>query len=287
VLAFDLLARTPARVNPDETQQLIALETPAARQLRAGFQWLRFERELEREFRREQAQQRLPQIRLNLYLAFALVLAFGGLNTLVLGSRMPASIWVVQFGVLLPVVCAALIVTHLANGRRIYPRVAPVLVPIANLAVIAIELQAAKIGVHSLFATVVLASVFTYYLVGLLFYEALRANALTWGAYVAFGLASGVADVQVVYNALVLLCANVVGASVAYGLETVLRAHFLEARRAGLARRPHGALQPPPLRRTCRGDVAPGAARGHEARAAAGGHRLLQALQRPARPSGR
>jgi diguanylate cyclase (GGDEF)-like protein len=76
----------------------------------------------------------------------------------------------------------------------------------------------------------VLASVFTYYLVGLLFYEALRANALTWGAYVAFGLASGVADVQVVYNALVLLCANVVGASVAYGLETVLRAHFLEAR---------------------------------------------------------
>jgi diguanylate cyclase (GGDEF)-like protein len=217
-------------VNPDETQQLIALETPAARQSRAGFQWLRFERELEREFRREQAEQRLPQIRLNLYLAFALVLAVGGLNTLVLGSRMPSSIWVVQFGVLLPAVCAALVVTHLANGRRIYPRAAPVLVPVANLAVIAIELQAAKIGVHSLFATVVLATVFTYYLVGLLFYEALRANALTWGAYVAFGLASGVADVQVVYNALVLLCANVVGASVAYGLETVLRAHFLEAR---------------------------------------------------------
>jgi diguanylate cyclase (GGDEF)-like protein len=217
-------------LNPDETQQLIVDETPAARQLRAGFQWLRFERELEREYRREQASQRLPQIRINLYLAAALIVAFGGLNTLVLGTDAPASIWAVQFGVLLPVALAAIVITHLPNGRRLYPRLAPVLVPIAGLAVISIELQAAKVGVHSLFATVVLASVFTYYLVGLLFYEAVRANALTWAAYVAFGLASGVSDVHVVYNAIVLLLANVVGASVAYGLETVLRAHFLEAR---------------------------------------------------------
>jgi diguanylate cyclase (GGDEF)-like protein len=217
-------------LNPDETQQLIVDETPAARQLRAGFQWLRFERELEREYRREQASQRLPQIRINLYLAAALIVAFGGLNTLVLGTGAPASIWAVQFGVLLPVALAAIVITHLPNGRRLYPRLAPVLVPIAGLAVISIELQAAKVGVHSLFATVVFASVFTYYLVGLLFYEAVRANALTWAAYVAFGLASGVSDVHVVYNAIVLLFANVVGASVAYGLETVLRAHFLEAR---------------------------------------------------------
>jgi diguanylate cyclase (GGDEF)-like protein len=217
-------------LNPDETQQLIVDETPAARQLRAGFQWLRFERELEREFRREQASQRLPQIRLNLYLAAALVVAFGGLNTLVLGANAPASIWAVQFGVLLPVAILAIVVTHLPNGRRIYPRVAPLLVPIAGLAVISIELQAARIDVHSLFVTVVLAAIFTYYLVGLLFYEAVRANALTWAAYVAFGLASGVSDMHVVYNALVLLFANVVGASVAYGLEMVLRAHFLEAR---------------------------------------------------------
>jgi diguanylate cyclase (GGDEF)-like protein len=217
-------------LNPDETQQLIVDETPAARQLRAGFRWLRFERELEREYRREQASQRLPQIRVNLYLAAALIVAFGGLNTLVLGTGAPASIWAVQFGVLLPVALAAIVITHLPNGRRIYPRLAPVLVPIAGLAVISIELQAAKVDVHSLFATVVLASVFTYYLVGLLFYEAVRANALTWAAYVAFGLASGVSDMHVVYNAIVLLLANVVGASVAYGLETVLRAHFLEAR---------------------------------------------------------
>jgi diguanylate cyclase (GGDEF)-like protein len=217
-------------VNPDETQQLIVDETPAARQLRAGYQWLRFERELEREFRREQAAQRLPQIRLNLYLAAALVLAFAGLNTLVLGSAVPASIWAVQFGVLLPAVGAAIFVTYLRNGRRIYPRLAPLLVPVAGLAVIAVELTAAKLGVHSLFAMVVLACVFTYYLVGLLFFEAVRANALMWAAYVAFGLVSGVGDVHVVYNSLVLLCANVVGASVAYGLEMVLRAHFLEAR---------------------------------------------------------
>lgn len=217
-------------LNPDETQQLLIDETAASRQLRAGFPMLRFERELEREFRREQASSRLPQIRFNLYLAIAVVSAFGGLSTLVLGPGDHAALGWLHFGVVLPVLAIAVAITHVEDGRRIYPRFAPLLMPLACLGVVAIELLAARAGVHSLFVHVVIASVFCYYLVGLLFYEALRANAVTWVAYVAFAYVLGVPESQVLYNATALLLVNLVGATAAYGLETVLRTHFLESR---------------------------------------------------------
>ena len=82
--------RAAVALNPDETQQLIIDESAAARQLRAGFPWLRFEHDLEREFRRDQSRSRLAQIRFNLYLAAALVVCFGLLNAFVIRSNAQA-----------------------------------------------------------------------------------------------------------------------------------------------------------------------------------------------------
>ncbi len=59
------------------------------------------------------------------------------------------------------------------------------------------------------------------------------------------------------------------------------------AGRDGGARRAHGHLQPPHVRRTRRGAVGPGGARTGAARDAARRHRLLQAIQRPLRAPGR
>jgi diguanylate cyclase (GGDEF)-like protein len=217
-------------LDPLATHKLIADESAAARQLRAGFPWLRFEHELEREFRREQATSRLPQIRFNLYVGIALVVAFGLLNRMVLGSGSQGVMLAVQFGLLLPLTIGATLVTHLANAPRIYPRVAVLLAPIAGIAVAALELRASQTGVQILFSMLLLTSIYTYYLVGLLFYEALRANLITWCAYLTFGIVGAVPEPVLIYNALVLLFSNVVGATVAYGLETVIRTHFLEAR---------------------------------------------------------
>ena len=216
-------------MSPDETQQLITDQTAAARQLRAGFPWLGFEHELEREFRREQARTRLPQIRFNLYLAVVMVVVYGGLSTLVLPGSSSA-IYAVQFGLLLPAVSLLLWVAHIRNGWKLYPRVAPLLAPVAGLAVAAVELKASQAGVQILFSSLLLTSIFTYYLLGLLFYEALRANVIVWGAYLAFGIVASLPESQLIYNATVLLIANVIGATVAYGFETLVRTHFLEAR---------------------------------------------------------
>ena len=216
-------------MSPDETQQIITDQTAAARQLRAGFPWLGFEHDLEGEFRREQARTRLPQIRFNLYLVVVMVVVYGGLSTLVLPGHNSA-IFAVQFGLLLPIVSVLVWVAHMKNGWRIYPRIAPLLAPLAGLVVAAVELKASQLGVQILFSSLLLASIFTYYLLGLLFYESLRANMIVWGAYLAFGIVAGLPEAYLIYNATVLLIANVVGATVAYGFETLVRTHFLEAR---------------------------------------------------------
>jgi diguanylate cyclase (GGDEF)-like protein len=212
-------------LNPDETQQLIIDESAAARQLHAGFPWLLFEDDLEREFRREQARSRLAQIRFNLYLAAGLVVCFGLLNALVIRTGAQAPMGLVQFGLLLPAVAIAIGITYLDRAHRIYPRVAPLLAPIAGITVIAVEIKAAQAGVQMVFV-----SVYVYYLFGLLFYQALRANLIMWCAYLAFGVVGALPEASVLYNALVLLLANVVGATTAYTFEMEIRAHFLEQR---------------------------------------------------------
>jgi diguanylate cyclase (GGDEF)-like protein len=228
----DQVAAAPrrARLNPDETQQLISDHSAAARQRRAGFPLLRFEHELEREFRREQARSRVRQIRVNLCLAIGLVIAFGFLNQLVLGPGPHRALYLVQFGLLLPVVGGAVLMTYLPNARRAFPRLTPLLALIAGLALIAVELRAAQAGVQIVFSSVLLTSLYVYFLVGLLFYEALRVNLILWCAYLAFGIVGGLPEANITYNALVLLLSNVVGARVAYVLETEIRTHFLEAR---------------------------------------------------------
>ena len=217
-------------MNAEETQQLIVDESAAARQLRAGFPWLRFEHDLEREFRREHARSSLGQVRFNLFLAAFLVVCFGLLYMLVMPPRNNIAVYAVQFGFVLPLVCGAIALTYLKEGRRIYPRVAPMLAPIGGLAIIAIELKASQTGVPVVFTSVLLTTLFTFSLLGMLFYEAVRTNIILWGAYLAFGIVGGLSVSLVIYNSVVLLLANVVCASAAYSVEMGVRQHFLEQR---------------------------------------------------------
>jgi diguanylate cyclase (GGDEF)-like protein len=217
-------------LNPDETQKLIIDESAAARQLRAGFPWLRFEQDLEREFRREQVRARLPQVRSNLFLAGAIVLAFALLNTLVIGATVHSGMYWMQFGMVLPAIGLLIALTHHRASHRVYQRYAPFVVAFIGFAVVLVESRAAQAGVQILFVGVLLCSIYVYYLVGLLFYEALRANAIIWCSYLTVGIVSALPEAGVLYNTLVLLIANIVGATVAYSFEMETRTHFLEQR---------------------------------------------------------
>jgi diguanylate cyclase (GGDEF)-like protein len=216
-------------VTPDHPAAQPAHASPVAEQLQRGFPWLRFESGLEVQFWQDQYEHGLTQLRLNIVLASALVLAFIAMDRMVL----PEGDGVVRFlryGVLLPALAGCLIVTFLPRGRRWFHPVVSVLAPVAMTAVVALVLAAGARGAETVFPVVVLATIFLYYLVGLSFYGALRTNLVGLAAYVAGAAWVDIPVPQTSYQAMVLFFANLVGATVAYNLEAARRTSWLEAR---------------------------------------------------------
>ena len=204
-------------------------ESPIAAQLRQGFRWLRFERSLERAFQREQHLQTQVQLRLNLVMAIALVVAFDALDRTVTTAEAGEFAQQVRYFVVVPGLLLCLGLTFLRAGPRLYPLLVRTLAPLAMVCVAAVEINASLHGSALHFSTMVLATIFVYYLAGLTFYGAAIANLVGLLTYVVGGTYAGLPAYLVTYNGMVLFIANVVGAAVAYNLETAWRTGWLEA----------------------------------------------------------
>ncbi len=134
-----------------------------------------------------------------------------------------------RFGVFMPVVLAGLVVVYSAAYRRVFPLMVQVLAPVFGASVVVSELLAAPLGI-SIFSAVVLAVIYIYFLVGLFFYAAVRSALLVLAVYIAGAIALHLPATQAIYNSLVLLFTNIIGATVCYTLERANRTHYLEAR---------------------------------------------------------
>jgi diguanylate cyclase (GGDEF)-like protein len=204
-------------------------ESPVAIQLRRGFPWLRFEPTLESEFRQSHREEIRGQLRIYMWLALALVVAFFVMGHMML-SRVPdIGMNALRFGVFLPIVIAGLIITYSRAYQRVFAVLAQLLAPAFGIGVIAADLMASRVGV-SFFSAVVLSVIYIYFLVGLFFYAALRSALIVLVAYVIGATAFELSTTQTIYNSLVLLFANVIGATVCYTLERANRTNYLEAR---------------------------------------------------------
>lgn len=204
-------------------------ESPIALQLRRGFPWLRFDAALEDEFRGAYRDQIQGQIRVNLWLALALIIAFSIMGHTVLRHGADFKLDLMRFGVFMPVVLAGLVVVYSAAYRRVFPLMVQVLAPVFGASVVVSELLAAPLGI-SIFSAVVLAVIYIYFLVGLFFYAAVRSALLVLAVYIAGAIALHLPATQAIYNSLVLLFTNIIGATVCYTLERANRTHYLEAR---------------------------------------------------------
>ena len=204
-------------------------ESPIALQLRRGFPWLRFDAALEGEFRGAYRDQIQGQIRVNLWLALALIIAFSIMGHTVLRHGADFKLDLMRFGVFMPVVLAGLVVVYSAAYRRVFPLMVQVLAPVFGASVVVSELLAAPLGI-SIFSAVVLAVIYIYFLVGLFFYAAVRSALLVLAVYIAGAIALHLPATQAIYNSLVLLFTNIIGATVCYTLERANRTHYLEAR---------------------------------------------------------
>lgn len=205
-------------------------KSAVAEELAGGFPWLYFSETLEPQFRNHYYGERLGQLRLNLGIALGLMVAFLAMDDLVLQRSGQELLSTVRLAVVVPAMLVVVGVTFLPHAVRWYPRAILLAAPLVLFSIVATEITAAHAGTELLFSTLILATIFVYYLVGLMFYGAVFCNLLALGAYVAGAFATGLPLPHVTYNSLVLLFANLVGASVAYNLERTQRTSWLEAR---------------------------------------------------------
>lgn len=212
------------RPDPDD-----GIDSPVAMQLRRGFPWLRFDEPLESEFHRTHRAQSIAQIRINLWLALMLVLAFTLMSRLVLEHDPDPLLDVIRFGIIMPLVLAALVLTHRTLYARFFPAAIQVLAPTAGVAIVVLELLAREQG-GSMFSSLVLTIIFLYFLIGLGLYAALRSAGVMLIAYITGAVLVDLPASEAINNSLVLLFTNVIGATVCYALEKANRTGFLESR---------------------------------------------------------
>lgn len=215
------------------TAQVDALDTEfesqAALQLRRGFPWLKFRGPLEREFQQAYREQIRGQMRFNLLLALICLGAFLGIGYLTLDRQVNTDLSWFRLVVLTPSIGLGLLITYTNAYQRVYSPLAQILAPVFGVSVVIETLLAAQHGV-SVFAAVVLVVICIYLFIGLLFYAALRSALIVVAAYLVGAAAMKLPPDQAVYNFMVLLVTNVIGATVCYGLEKAHRTNYLEAR---------------------------------------------------------
>ena len=215
-------------------------ESPHALQLRRGFRSLRFEAALEQEFRAVLLSDSLPQIRRNIWIALAIVVGFSALTHSVLDpsvNRLMDLIRVAMFG---PILIFGLAIVRSRFYQRVYPVACLIAAPLFGAGVALLAVIAAHHGV-SLISTVVVVTIFIYFMLGMLFYAALGANLLVFVSYIAVATIANLPAAEVLIDVSVLMSTNIIGAIVCYSLEHTNRTNFLEeqllietARRDGL-----------------------------------------------------
>ncbi len=212
-----------------------------ALQLQRGFQRLEFDNpDLERRFRRAHLAKSRAQISRNLLLGIGFVIGFSALTHLVLPAAVNRPLDLIRLTVLGPIFLSALLLVHSRLYQRWYPIVCPYGAALFGIGVVVLAVIAATQGV-SLIASVVLAMIYNYLMLGLAFRPALTASVLVLISYPAIATFAGMPASQRLVDVGVLLFANAIGAIVCYSLERANRTNFLEsqllmetARRDGL-----------------------------------------------------
>ena len=146
----------------------------------------------------------------------------------------------IRLTVLGPVFLIALILVHSRLYQRWYPIVCPYGASLFGIGVVVLAVIAATQGV-SLIASVVLAIIYNYLMLGLAFRPALSSSVLVLLSYPIIATLAGIPGPQRLVDVGVLLFTNAIGAIVCYSLERANRTNFLEsqllmetARRDGL-----------------------------------------------------
>lgn len=217
--------------SPSSTRSRIPAGAPAdspyALQLERGLASLRFDPPLEAEFRAVYREESLPQIRRNLWIALVIVVGFSLVTHLVLDAPVNRLMDQVRVAMFVPIFLMGLVIVQSRLYHRYYATACAVLAPIFGAGVAVVAVIAAGHGLN-LVSTVVIMTIFVYFMLGMLFHAALAAALVVMVAYLLAAVVAGLPAGYVIVDASILVSANVIGAMVCYSLERANRMNYLE-----------------------------------------------------------
>lgn len=203
-------------------------ESAAARTLREGFSWLRFSSGLEHEFRTEHRAANRWRIRISVCLALATVSSFAVLDRWLFGEYDGEASGFVRYGLHIPLASVCIVLTT-ARWYRFYWPFIEVAAPVFGLGTVVMAATASgDTGVSLMGARLVLAIFFFYFMLGLPFLSALRANLIVFFGYAIAAVVADISAPVAIYQLVILLCANLFAGAGCYALEHANRIAFLE-----------------------------------------------------------
>jgi diguanylate cyclase (GGDEF)-like protein len=201
---------------------------------------LDFPAELEAEFRESIAPSTRRWVRMSVLLALSTVLGFAVIDHWVL--ERPASPLAdgVRFGLQLPIVLIALLLTSERRFGRWYLPAISVGAPLFGVGTVIMAATAPAAQVSLITGRLLLAAFYFYFMLGLGYRRAIAINAVVILGYATAAIAGYIEPRSATYNLFVILCANLIGGAGAFALERANRATFLEKRRLAESARRDG-----------------------------------------------
>ncbi len=202
-------------------------ESPFERQLKRGFIALRFQDRLEVLYRLRRAKDNAAVVRVSLLAG----LLFAAILTVLDFRLFPAEYYHWSIGIRLAIMAPAVLLAFIFTLRPDKPVLMALGGVITGLTVglgsLLLGAIGAEHGVPPFFAGYLVVTFYAYFLLGLLFWQALITGFALAGAIVALGLIGETPSLQLAYNGLFLGFGNLIGIIGLYTLERTGRLNFL------------------------------------------------------------
>ncbi len=191
---------------------------------------LRFGDDLEREFELHSGEKRLTRVRLTLCLGLLMAIGFGILDVSAVTS-FAGAVWAnASVLLIMAILGAAIAVTQRRDGLTHYLKIAEAMAIGLGLVAALGELFAGAISGPVTMTRVMLVVLYSYHLLGLRFWQAVRANAIIFLCCGVIGYHAGLSVGALATTLFALALVNAVGATLCFHIEREQRAHFMERR---------------------------------------------------------
>lgn len=210
------------------------LETPFRDQLERGYDGLRFEPDLERDFVEDLTRRSLGRTRIALAIGVFMILATTLLDIVFREPEFARRAALLRTCFMLLPIAVMLAATWSERGQRLLQPLGALVGISLGLSSLAIGALGAQLGLPGYFSGYLVATFYIYFLLGLRFLPAVATAGTVLVSYFVFMIAAGQPAEPIAYNGLFLAFANVVGATGLHALEHNQRTSYLRESLLGL-----------------------------------------------------